>query len=565
MTLQKYLPSAASLTETELASARDLVSTWLATNNPDLDTRPGSVFDGFFLRQVVQLVAALNRGLELLQADLDMAGVAAGQVTDCDLVQRLLSGLGAEPDADVKQIGYVLLTFSANVAVSIPGGTRFVFGSDVFVPATGTINLQPAGTGAVNRLVRLADNTYAFALQVQGYATTVITQGTTAEIDSTIDGLVGVKAQSDFVQGSVAVTVPQLALLATRTVHHSGFASRGGVIRHIMQQLPDVSGVAVSATGDTDMLRSALTLSGLAATPCMDIRVASKYKAQVSQSVFVPFIADQEGSAVDAFIGVFAPLHVPQRIVSVQAVNSPDVTLLPVWYSSSLDHARAPLLTCAFSRLEQLRVVVPMPRDVTGRGMVELGFDDSSQKSGAWFTVTYEAEPAVDAVQRLLDRDPPIGIDVMARAPTPLLLQSLKTKYSAPAGVLLNSEQLLDDVDGYINGLFGSRAFSVEMMTDFVFSAGAEHVSKIECQGQLRLGLADFVLPYNAPMPEVDYAGAKSARLIVPKLQLTDARLISALTYVDPGIGTDAQTLAAVSPSSVRLLMVNPPVYEHEQ
>ncbi len=565
MTLATYLPSASSLSADELSAARALAVQWLAATAPELDTRPGSVFDGLFLRNAVQLMAAINRAIDLLQADMDAAGVAAGAVTDCDFVQRWLKGLGAEPSSNLRQIGYVLLTFDSNNPVSIPGGTRFVFGSDVFVPAGGTIHLQPAGTGVINRLVRMADSTFAYALQVHGFATSTITQGTTAEVGSVIAGLVGATAQNDFVQGAVAISVPDLARLALTTVHHAGFASRQGTIRQIRQTLPDVSGVSVSATGDADMLRSALTLSGLAAEPCMDVKVASRYSAVVSQPVFLPFVADQEGAAVDAFIGVFVPLHVPQRLISVQAVDNDTVTLAPVWYSRSLDAVRAPLLTCAYSRLEQLRAYVPMPRDTSGRALIELGFDTASQQTGAWFVVTYEAEPAVDAVQRMVDLDPAVGVDVLVRAPTPLVLSSLTTRYHAGEGVLLNSEQILTDLSAYLAGLFGSRAFSMEVMNDFAFSAGAEYIRSVECAGRLHLSVADFVLADTAPRPEVDAAGAIAARLPVPKPFVTDPRTISSLAYIDPGAGEATQTLAAAVPSSIRVLLTSDPVYIHEQ
>jgi hypothetical protein len=154
---------------------------------------------------------------------------------------------------------------------------------------------------------------------------------------------------------------------------------------------------------------------------------------------------------------------------------------------------------------------------------------------------------------------------VLVRAPTPLVLSSLTTRYHAGEGVLLNSEQILTDLSAYLAGLFGSRAFSMEVMNDFAFSAGAEYIRSVECAGRLHLSVADFVLADTAPLPEVDAAGAIAARLPVPKPFVTDPRTISSLAYIDPGAGEATQTLAAAVPSSIRVLLTSDPVYVHEQ
>lgn len=565
MTLLNYLPDPATLTEAELTEARQAMTTWLAGAAPDLDTRPGSVFDGFFFKSAVHIVAALNRAVDGFQADLDMAGVAAGRVTDCDMLVRLLAGFGAKPSDNVRQTGYLLLTFNTNNQVTIPGGTRFVFSADdVFIPAGGTITLAPAGTGVTNRLVRLSDTSYAFALQVTGYASKNIEAGVVASWNNSIAGLRSAVTQSAFVQGAVSLSVPQLAKLAMQTVHHSGFASRLGVVRHVQQELPDVSGVVVTATGDKEQLRAALTLSGLSGGGCVDVRVASKYKATVSQTVFLPYYDAQEGTSVDKFIGVFDYLHMPQRIVSVAPLNEDQVVLQPTWFSLSKDPVRAPLLTCAFSRLEALRLVIPMPRSDAGAALVAIGYSDVEQTTGAWFTVTYEAEPAVDAVSALLDREGAVGFDVLVKAPLPAVISHLQFNYTSPVGVLLNAEQALADLSGYVDSLFGAGALSAEVLNDHVFAAGAEAVKRTIMQGVVLLSTADYVLNPEQPMPEVDYEAALAEAVRVPRLTINSAQDVSNLSYTDPALGTSDQHMATASSKIVRVLTVKAPVYQHE-
>lgn len=565
MTLLQYLPTPDSLTEAELTEARQAMTTWLADYAPTLDTRPGSVFDGFFFKHAVHMTAALNRAIDGFQADLDMAGVAAGRVTDCDMLVRLLAGFGAKPADNTQQTGYLLLTFNTNRQVTIPGGTRFVFGAeDVFIPTGGTVTLAPAGTGVINRLVRLSDTSYAFALQVTGYASKAIEAGVSASWNNSIEGLRSAVTQNAFVQGAVALTVPQLAKMAMQTVHHSGFASRLGVVRHIQQELPDVSGVVVTATGDREQLRAALTLSGLSGGGCVDVRVASKYKATVSQTVFLPYYDAQEGTAVDKFIGVFDYLHVPQRIVAVAPLNEDQVVLQPTWLSLSKDPARAPLLTCAFSRLEELRLVVPMPRSDAGAALVGIGYSETEQAAGAWFTVTYEAEPAVDSVSALLDREGAVGFDVLVKAPLPAVISHLQFNYSAPVGVLLNAEQALADLSSYVDSLFGAGALSAEVLNDHVFAAGAESVKRTIMQGSVLLSNADYVLDAAELMPEVDYAAALAAAVRVPKLSINSAQDVSNLAYTDPALGTADQHMATASSKIVRVMTVRTPVYQHE-
>lgn len=566
MTLIDYLPQASELSAEELLAARNVAVDYLATVEPELDTRPGSVFDGFMLKPTVHLMAAINRAMDSFQRNTDVAAIAAGQVLDCDMAQRWLRVFGAKPADSAQQFGYVLMTFSSNAGVTIPGGTRFVFNStDVFVPATGTITLLPYGTGVKNRLVRQAADRYVFPLQVSGYASSLVEAGTQAAYSGQLGSLISVTAQNDFVQGAVAVSIPQLARMAMETVHHSGFASRAGIVRHLKQSLGDVTGVVVSAPGDSDMLRSALTLSGLSGGSCVDVRVTSKYSSVISQPVYLPFISDQSGVSVDAFIGVFSPLHMPQRILSVTPRDSSDIQPVVEWFSRSADEVRAPMLSAAFSKLEELRVVVKMPRTSTGTALLDLGYDAVSTTSGAWFLVNYEAEPAVDAVDRLLEREGVVALDVLPKAPNPVIVDTLRFEYTADPGVILNAEQARGDLTAYLNGLFGSERISAEVMNDHVYAAGATAVLNVEFSGRVLLSVADYVAPASVALPETNYAQAKSGSIRVPVLNTSSLKAVGGLSYRDPALGTGSQTFGAVKPDSLRVLLTSDnPVYQHE-
>lgn len=552
--LDSYLPDAAEITAAELQAARSSLAAWLALTHPEQDTRPNSVFGTWALDPYAQLVAGISVAIGRFQDDLNVAGVADGVVWNCAFVERRLRALGVTQQESILTIGFVRLEFTQDMDLDLPGGMRVLFNTqDVFVLATppGVTKIRrlgsPVDDGQTYVLTLLAPGRYGVVLPVSGYSTTAIVAGATAQLDTTIDGLRNITALSRFVAGRVNNSVPAMARRSTDTFWAAGFASRGGIRKQLSALFPDLLGVSAAVSGDQEMMRSSSTALG-AGSGAVDVYVRSQCRTTVTQTIRVNFIPDQESVAVGKFVGLWKPTNIVTRLDSIQWAGNTALNLRYQVVARSSSADRAPLLTCAYSELEQLEVVVEMPRDYALTPLITTSQDDAG--IFAYFTFTYECDPGVTTVQRFVDSEGPAGLDVLVKAPMQLVIRRMVFHYDKEPGVLFNVEQAQADVESYLASLFAPSRFNSADLNDMVYSAGASSVLRVEVQADLRLSCATLVVDKDAPALLVDYAAAIEAARPVPQIVLSDIQALNPV-YTDPLAGTESETLGSAGPRNI--------------
>ena len=544
-----YFPDSAELTATELQSARARLKTWLQPSQPDLDMRPGSVYGTWVLDPFAQLLAGFEVALGRLRADLDVGGVSQGIVFDCDFVEAYLGGLGGKRQEALNTVGYVRLEFDSNIDVDIPGGLRIRFNDqDIFLPLsypTGPLRVRQVGTVAPSAttlpLRLIGPSRYAVVLPVVGFAAAV-EAGATAQWDTSVAGLVSITAVSDFVAGRSNNSVPAIAARTAQTFHASGFATRSGIRREIELALPDITGVTTTMASDPEMLRTGSTALGVG-DGVVDVHVRSRCRATYEQSLYIPYIPDQVAVMVERFLTVWTPLAQPTRIQDIRWTGDLTLPLTFKIYSRSASPARAPLLTCAYSNLEEYEIAIEMPK--TPGGVPRINLDQTNDGNFAWFKITYEADAAVAAVQQYADHETPAGLDVLIKAPVQLVITKLVFNYTRQPGILFNTEQAQQDIEQYMAELMAPDRLSVANLQDRLYSAGADRITSVETRAQLRLSVADFVVPEGTAAVLTNYAAVVAAARPVPVISLNDIQALNP-TYTDPLVGESTETLGAV-------------------
>ena len=237
-----------------------------------------------------------------------------------------------------------------------------------------------------------------------------------------------------------------------QTFHASGFATRSGIRREIELALPDITGVTTTMASDPEMLRTGSTALGVG-DGVVDVHVRSRCRATYEQSLYIPYIPDQDAVMVERFLTVWTPLAQPTRIQDIRWTGDLTLPLTFKIYSRSASPARAPLLTCAYSNLEEYEIAIEMPK--TPGGVPRINLDQTDDGNFAWFKITYEADAAVAAVQQYADHETPAGLDVLIKAPVQLVITKLVFNYTRQPGILFNTEQAQQDIEQYMAELMG--------------------------------------------------------------------------------------------------------------
>ena len=553
---EHYFPALDELSADELQSARARMQAWLQPGAPSLDMRPGSVFGASALEPLSIAIAGVEKAFDRVRNDHNVAVVGADTVYDCDYVENYLKALGGVRQESVVTNGYMLLQFDLDADRIIPAGVQFLFNTaDILlarVEQYSPISILRSGSTrvAVNEFVLTpyTSTTYAVLVPVQGTPSQVITAGEEAKTSQVIDGLVKASAAQTFVTGRSNNSVPAIARRATQAFAASGFITRDGSREQLIKSWPDLISVAALLSGDPEQLRGAVNPLGIAAG-AVDILVRSQAKTTFTQTIRVNFYEQQDNTAVDKFIGNWQPVATPIRLVDVRWVGDVTIDLMGdknvTLFSQSENSERAPLLTCAYSELEKFTLVVNMPRAANNAPLIITEFDPEGQ-AYALFDITFVGDPAVVAVQRYVDAESPAGVNVLVKAPCPVIFEHFEVGYTRIPGTVFNLAQAISETSSYLQDMTAPARFSEAKIYDIAYYAGADDVTASNIRARLRLSVADRLLPVGQYDLAADYAGGLAASLKVPDIVITDIRaLIPA--YRDPLTGGEGSRMGVAT------------------
>lgn len=569
--ISTYFPAPSELTAAQLQAGRKAAATWLAAAYPDLDTRPDSVFGNFMLSPFALLLSGLEEAMRRFRSDVTLGRAGAGVIYDCDFVKEFLENFGAG-DRYIRQAsGMLRLAFTEDADVTIDRGTKFsVDGSDTEVfmlrlANEGPLEILAVGStlaSGINQvaLQQVGESQYVADVPVLGYVEDELLEGTSLSIDRDISNLSAATALYDFVKGSPPASLVARAQAVRETVYAMGLASRGQAVQFVKQFFPEVIGVSAVMVGDTEMMRGGVNPIGIQ-QGAMDLFVKSADWAFAdTMRVRLPYIEEIDGHTVQRFLGKLNLAHVPIALDSVVCTGTPDVTLAPgsaqgarIW-GRSLDSARAPLGTAAYSPLQEFWLDVAMPFDeTTGLPLIGLLVNDSGE-SYADFDLTYWTDPLIRTVHDYINstENQPANCDVLVRGFVPIVLNQFEIHYVRQPGVLMQFADARKQIATYLNTLCYPKGFSIAEIGESMKSAGAAYVRDVKVRGSLRHSFAHIMLPDDADDLDVDYAAAEAAGLSPYVVTIADIHALFP-TYRDHLAGTENEQLVSVGPRNVTL------------
>jgi hypothetical protein len=542
-TLTSYTPSYSEIPADRVAAVRARLETLTRAGWPELDTTPNTPFGDLHLTPLAYQIAAVEIAGERMFSDLDLANVAAGVVYNCDFVRAYLQNFAPVPRESAQASGLVRLTFSNDVGRVIDRRALFAFGDgNIFglrLSGPDALLILPSGQPKTNVnhhvLTQFDRNTFIVDVPVAGIMGTTVTAGATGTADILIPGLVGITAVADFLTGTREDSVSSLAQKTRSTFYSASLTSRGGAVAFIAKEFPQISTASAVVSGDAEMRRDSENPLGVA-TGCLDLCVRSS-QAFLTTTQLVKLTYD---SGLDKFVGRLDLAETPVKIDTVVCDTSPEVGLQPTIYSASKNSVRAPLGTAAYSELEQLYLEIPMPRAEDNTRLIITENGDTT----AYFNVTYRYDPAARHVSTTLNSSDvkPVGVDVLAKAFTPVVIDSLTVEYVKKPGVQVNIDQARQEILAYFLKLGYPDLYFDSAVGDALLYAGASGVKRVSVSAHVQWSVASKLLTVVDPLS--DWAAAVASSRAFPTLTITHAGDLTP-TFVDPAIGTVSETLVA--------------------
>jgi hypothetical protein len=552
-----YTPAVADIPEARVMAVRTRLETWLKQGWPDLDTRPNSVYGDLALTPLAYQVAAAEIAAERVISDLDLEQVANNVIWNCDVVRQFLRNFAAVERDNLKATGTLRLTFSTNVSRTIDRSTLYLFGTEnIFtlrLPGTGHLSILTVGSvpSQVNDVVlsRLDANTYIVDVPIMGVMPSTVSAGDTATTDNLITGLIGMTALNDFDPGTPVETLSVLAARTRETVYSSSLTTRGGAGAFVRKEFPAITNVSATISGDDEMLRDTVNALGIR-DGRVDVQVKSKQAYLTSTQLVRLYL----NVGADKFVGRMSLASLPVKLDAIIPAAVPAQAIAPVIYSRSLDPARAPLATAAYSALEDLWLVIPMPRGVDTLPLIPVSVD--SNGSYADFNITYRYDPGLTQVSSVLNSTEvkPVGVDVLTKAFVPCIFSSLLVQYVKPAGRQVNLAQARTEILAYFRGLTYPDIYVDSAISDALLYAGASGVKSVTCNAAIQWSVASKFLPASAPLPSANLSAAIAAAITPPARTIhVTAELVP--SYQDVNLGTASATMVAAGKRNINYVL----------
>ncbi len=212
-------------------------------------------------------------------------------------------------------------------------------------------------------------------------------------------------------------SLSEIAARTRTSFFSSSLVGRNNARAYILKEFRSIKTASVTSTGDLEMMRGSINPLGVQ-NGAVDAYVRSSYAGLVE----VMTLRLAYNPTTQRFSGRLRPLGTVLSIDSVTSAVRPDLQLDDGVSSvrlltQSSSARRAPLLSGAYSTLEQLWLGVKMPRDNSGNPLVVPGIDKDGNQY-ADFQVTYRTEAMVPVLQAYLASSDVRsgGIDALVRA-----------------------------------------------------------------------------------------------------------------------------------------------------
>lgn len=524
--LEDYLPAAADVTPEMAAAVRSrLASLWLL-QDPSADTGPNTVIGDRVLTPAAFAFAAVEEAMRRFMSDLDPDNVARGIIYNCDFVERFLANFGVYALPDVAGTGVVRLTFDTNIGsnpVELDRGLRFRTATGepeltMFLPQEGPLELVPAGgvlagEGNKKRLTEVGRDLFVVDIPVTTEETVEIEAGTELEMTALPENLVSAVCLTDIVNTAPSQSLAVLAGKTRDTVYAASPGQLGGLRRFVAQALPGSKLVFATGPGDDEMLRGVTNALGIT-VPAADVfvRGASAFLEE-TQLIWLDYDGVNE-----RFTGRWYPVSTPLLMRSILWEGNEAMTLDTTVWGRSSDEDRAPLLTAAGTGLEDYWITI----DLNGSEEIDVE-TDPSRGTGAWFLVTYLADPGVEPVRDLLmsPDNRPIGVDVLVKPPVLVRVSDLTVSYRRRHGQSLRLSTARSEIVAHVNGCGWPDRMTTAPWIDSMYYGGASAV-EFSVAAEVVWTVADRWIEAGVDDPVTDYAAALAGSFEPPLVSITD-------------------------------------------
>lgn len=497
--ITEYFPDIEELTTEQITAARAEVVSYLRPKFPNQDMSPGSVFGDIYVSPCALFLAALTVAQNRFMSDLNLENVSNGVIYSCNFVESYLGNFAVKDVGSTQSSGMVRLTFSADSTYSVNKGTKFQFGtSDIFYPrlastASDTITILPSGSIPdvdMNEvaLVQTALRTWAVDLPLVGKMTADVARGTAGLSGLVQPALIGIAAATSFNYGLPALSLSALAEMARRTFYAASVGSRNSTRSFIFQQWPETSIASVVTSGDVEMQRSSPASPLALAIPAVDVYYRSGLDLQLeSQTVRVGYDATRR-----VFRGKVNFLHRPSLMVSVRPAANLELEMVSADLYCRISSNRFPGSTGCGTEFEEFWIEIVPPVNQSNVILVDRATDIYGEY--AMFTITYRADPILNAVGRTLSSadNKPIGIDVATKAGPLVVLNNLDVGYRRKPGTVVLLDTARKEIAAYVNRVGWPELFSEAPISEIMYAAGALRTQTVTYDASLSLTPAKY-------------------------------------------------------------------------
>lgn len=535
--IHTYMPAAAELTQEEVYSVRERLSSYCLSIAPDVETNPNTVVGDLIISPQAYVIAAIEKGLIRLTDDLDLGNIAKGKIWNCDFVAKWLENFAISYASRLRASGVIRLTFTVNQRYVLDRHTRFTFGGNIFslyLPNLGPYTIYrpgeelPAGeNGTV--LIDTGSDTYFADVVVLGEVIedlgveaevaaaeeeaeaeeeedvtateeteeeaeaeeeeqeTFIAAGSIFTVSHEIPGLDTAAALIDFDPGSEKISIQDLAKRARTTMHSASLNTRNGAIQYVTTICPFVEGVYATHNGDREMLRDFDNPYG-ASIGCLDLYVRSKGYNYTEVQTLKLYLNDDE----TAFEGEFPYVGQPYHIESVTNANVQDIVNLEHTITSRFTALPAtgsehPGAIAAYTPHEKLSISIPNMTDEYGDSLFQPTIDHDGKRY-ALFVITYQTDPMLQEICQTVENEDyrPINTSILVRGFIPVIIDQFEVVYVRDPGVLPDLETAFKRIKEYMGNLGAPDVYSEAEIAHIMHDCGVKYMKGVNVKARVQ-------------------------------------------------------------------------------